>query len=45
MTYRKTFQGAHEFIDVKDGYLITRQYFFITKREAMARFKAELRGK
>ena len=44
MTYRKTFQGAHEFTDIKDGYLFTRAYFFMSKREALTRFKSELRG-
>ena len=44
MTYRKTFQGAHEFTAVKDGYLFTRAYFFMSKREAQARFKADLKG-
>ena len=44
MTYRKTYQGAHEFMAVKDGQLITRAYFFMSKAEARKLFSAELRG-
>ncbi len=43
--YEKTFQGAHKFYSVdKNGYLITRQYFDYTKREALRLFKNELKG-
>ena len=41
MTIEKTFQGAWRVSDIIDGYLITRQYFFCTKKEAIEQFKAE----
>ena len=43
--YEKTFQGAHKFyaFDKYDN-LVTRQYFFYTKREALKLFKQELKG-
>lgn len=43
--HKKTFQGAHEFYALdKNDNLITRQYFYYTKREALRLFKNELRG-
>ena len=41
MTVRKTFQGAWEVSAVVGDYLERRVYFYYTKREAMAMFKAE----
>ncbi len=42
--YRKTFQGAWElYASDNDGYLVTRQYFGYTKREATEMFRAEMR--
>ena len=42
MTIRKTFQGAYEISDIINGYLVTRQYFYYTKKEAIAKFKSEV---
>ena len=43
--YEKTFQNAHKFYAIdKNGYLITKQYMFYTKREALKSFKRELKG-
>ena len=43
--YRKTFQGAWElYASDKDGYLVTRQYFGYTKREAVRMFRAEMKA-
>ena len=43
--YRKTFQGAWElYASDKDGYLVTRQYFGYTKREAVQMFRAEMKA-
>lgn len=43
--YEKTFQGAHKFYGFdKNDNLITRQYFFYTKREALKEFKQELKA-
>lgn len=44
ITYERTFQGAHRFTTVVNGYLFTRQYVFFTKREALAFFRAEVRA-
>jgi hypothetical protein len=42
--YRKTFQGAWElYTSDKNGYLVSRQYFFYTKREATQLFRAEIK--
>ena len=43
MTATKTFQGAWRISAVHNGYLVSRQYFGYTKREAIAQFRAELR--
>ena len=43
MTYEKTFQGAHKISDVIGGYLVTKQYFFCSKKEAMQDFKNEFK--
>jgi hypothetical protein len=42
--YEKTYQGAHRFYAMRGDYLFTMQYFFCSKREALAMFKQELRG-
>lgn len=40
ITYEKTFQGAHKFyVTNKSGQLVTMQYFFTSKREALSNFK------
>lgn len=41
MTIEKTFQGAWKISDIIGGYLVTRQYFDYTKKEAIAEFKGE----
>jgi|GEM_PF-2788204 len=42
--YEKTFQGAHKFYARdKNNNLLTRQYFFYTKKEALRLFKQELK--
>ena len=43
MTARKTFQGAWEISALVGSYLVTRQYFGYSKREAIAAFKGETR--
>jgi hypothetical protein len=43
--YEKTFQGAHKFYALAgSGVLLTRQYFFTTKSQALKDFKQLLRG-
>lgn len=42
--YRVTFQGAWElYASDKKGYLVSRQYFGYTKREATQMFRAEMK--
>jgi hypothetical protein len=41
MSIRKTYQGAIEISDIINGYLVTRQYFGHTKRQAIRLFKQE----
>jgi hypothetical protein len=41
MSIRKTYQGAIEISDIINGYLVTRQYFGHTKKQAINLFKAE----
>ena len=41
MTVERTLQGAWRISAMIDGYLVTRQYFDYTKREAIALFKAD----
>lgn len=43
MTVEKTFQGAWRISAIVNGHLITRQYFFYTKTEAIEEFKTEAR--
>jgi len=42
ITYRKTFQGAWALSAIVGGYLVERQYFGYTKREATQKFHAEI---
>lgn len=42
MTIEKTFQGAWRISDIVNGQYVTRQYFFYTKKEAIAEFKSEM---
>jgi hypothetical protein len=39
MTIERTFQGAWRISGMVDGYLVTRQFFGYTKKEAVAAFK------
>jgi hypothetical protein len=39
MTIERTFQGAYRISAIVDGYLVTRQFFGYTKKEAIAAFK------
>ncbi len=39
MTIERTFQGAWRISRMIDGYLVTRQFFGYTKKEAIAAFK------
>ena len=41
MTIEKTFQGAWKVSAIINGYLITRQYFGYTKKQAIVLFKGE----
>ena len=43
ITYEKTFQGAHKFYAMVGDQLITKQYFFTSKREALRDFKELLK--
>jgi len=48
MNIDKNREGAWQICDIVNGYLETRVYYFYTKREAMQKFKQEmkeLRGK
>lgn len=40
MTIEKTMQGAWCISDIIDGYLVRKVYYFYTKREAIAAWKA-----
>lgn len=41
MTIEKTIQGAWKVSAIVNGYLVTKQYFGYTKKEAIALFKEE----
>jgi hypothetical protein len=41
MTIEKTYQGAWRISAIIDGYLVTKQYFGYTKKEALTLFKEE----
>jgi hypothetical protein len=43
MTIERTFQGAWRITTMHKDQYVTRQYFFCTKREAIAEFKQELK--
>lgn len=42
MTITRTFQGAWRISTVHEGHLVSRQYFNMTKRQALALFREEL---
>jgi hypothetical protein len=39
MTIEKTFQGAWKISDIHDNQLLSRQYLYYTKKEAIKLFK------
>lgn len=41
MDYEVTFQGAHKFSTIVEGYLVSKAYFFCSKREAKQLFLDE----
>ena len=41
MTIDKTSEGAIRITAIVSGYLVTRRYYFYTRREAIRSFKAE----
>ena len=43
MTINRTTQGAYSISTMHNGYLVSRAYYFMTKREAVTAFRAELR--
>lgn len=43
MTIDKNSEGAWRISDIVSGYLVTRLYYFYTKREAMTLFNREMR--
>jgi hypothetical protein len=43
MTIDKNTEGAWRVSDIIGGYLVTKVYYFYTKREAIKRFKEETR--
>lgn len=44
MTIERNHAGAWVVSDMVAGYLVTRQYYGYTKREATAKFKADLKS-
>lgn len=44
MIVEKNEEGAWVIYDSIGGYLVTRRYYFYTKREAVRLFKREMRG-
>lgn len=41
MTIDKTSEGAWRISAIIDGYLVTRRYYFYSRKEAIKRFKTE----
>jgi hypothetical protein len=41
MTVSKLHNGAWQISDIIDTYLVTRTYFYYTKRQSIAKFRAE----
>jgi hypothetical protein len=44
MIAEKNYEGAWVVSDIVGGYLVTRRYYYYTKREALAMFRAEARA-
>jgi len=45
MSIAKNLQGAWVISDIKNGYFISRTYFYYTKKEAIKLFKQETKKK
>lgn len=45
MTIDKNAEGAWRVSDIVSGYLVTRTYYFYTKKEAVRLFREEMKGK
>jgi len=43
MSIEKTFQGAYKISQIYKGYLVSRQYFGYTKKQAISLFKQYLK--
>ena len=44
MIAEKNYEGAWVISDIVGGYLVTRRYYYYSKREALAMFRAEARA-
>lgn len=44
MTIERTYQGAYRVSSIISGYLVTRTYYGMTKREAMRAYRADTKG-
>jgi hypothetical protein len=44
MTIDKNREGAWRVSDIVAGYLVTRTYYFYTKKEAVRLFREEMKG-
>ena len=42
MTIERNYEGAWVVSDIVGGYLVTRRYYYYSKREALAMFRAEV---
>ena len=42
MIAEKNYEGAWVISDIVGGYLVTRRYYYYTKREALAMFRREV---
>jgi len=42
MIAEKNYEGAWVISDIVGGYLVTRRYYYYSKREALAMFRAEV---
>lgn len=42
MTIERNYEGAWVVSDIVNGYRVTRRYYYYSKREALAMFKAEV---
>ena len=42
MNIEKNVYGAYVISDIVNGYLVSKQYYYYTKKEAISRFKREV---